>query len=73
MGSGGQALEFCLDSTMVVVMKIINKLKFEMRHRIKVLKIEELYFEKSKEVFHDSIVETIAFTAHTLPDTLFVK
>ena len=57
----------------VVIVKIFDELLFEVFHRIKFLQIEQFTFEQAKEVFYYSIVQTITFPAHALPDTFLMK
>ena len=68
MKSRRQALKLCLDTAVVVIVKIFDELLFEVFHRIKFLQIEQFTFEQTKEVFYHSIVQTITFPAHALPD-----
>ena len=39
---------------------------------VKVLEIKKLRFEQTEEILHHSIVQTVAFTAHALPDTFSI-
>ena len=72
MKSRRQALKLCLDTAVVVIVKIFDELLFEVFHRIKFLQIEQFTFEQTKEVFYHSIVQTITFPAHALPYGLSV-
>ena len=66
-----QALKLCLNAAVVVVIKIFHEFLFEVIHGIKFLQIEQFAFEQTEEVFHNSIVRTVTFPAHTLSDSLF--
>ena len=68
-----QALQFCLDAVVVVVIQICNKLLFEVLHGTEFLQIQQLTFEQPEEVFYYSIVQTVSFSAHALPDALFAE
>ena len=68
-----QALQFCLDAVVVVVIQIYNKLLFEVLHGTEFLQIQQLTFEQPEEVFYYSIVQTVSFSAHALPDALFAE
>ena len=63
-----QALQFCLDPAVVVVIQICNEFLFEVLHGLKFLQIQQFALEQSKEIFYHSIVQTIPFSAHALPD-----
>ena len=73
MKSRRQALKLCLDTAVVVIVKIFDELLFEVFHRIKFLQIEQFAFEQTKEVFYHSIVQTITFPAHALPYAFLAK
>ena len=73
MKSRRQALKLCLDTAVVVIVKIFDELLFEVFHRIKFLQIEQFAFEQTKEVFYHSIVQTITFPAHALPHAFLTK
>lgn len=68
-----QALQLCLDAAVVVVVKIIKEFPLEVLHRLKFLQVKELTFEQAKEIFNDSVIQTVAFPAHTLLDTSFFE
>ena len=68
MKSRRQALQLCLDAAVVVVIQIFNELPFEVLHGFKLLQIKEFTLEQAKKVFHDSIVQTVTFPTHALPD-----
>lgn len=51
-----QALKFCLDAEVVVIIQINNGISFEVLYRIEFLQIKKFTFEQGKEVFHDNIV-----------------
>ena len=57
-----QALKFCLDAEVVVIIQINNGISFEVLYRIEFLQIKKFTFEQGKEVFHDSIVVIILKT-----------
>ena len=44
-----------------------------MFHRFKLLQIQQLTFKQPEKVFNDRIIQTVAFTAHALPDILFLE
>ena len=44
-----------------------------MLHGTEFLQIQWFTFEQPEEVFYHSIVQTVSFSAHTLPDALFVE
>ena len=73
MKSRRQALKLCLDTAVVIIVKIFDELLFEVFHRIKFLQIEQFAFEQTKEVFYHSIVQTITFPAHALPYAFLTK
>lgn len=54
----------------VVVVQIFNEFLFELFHGRELLQIEQFAFEQAKEVFSYSIVQTVAFATHTLPNAL---
>ncbi len=68
-----QALKLCLDAMVVVIIQIVNKFSFKMFHRFKLLQIQQRTFKQSEKVINDRIVQTVAFTAHGLPDILFLE
>ena len=68
-----QALQFCLDAVVVVVIQICNKLLFEVLHGTEFLQIQQFTFEQPEEVFYHRIVQTVSFPAHALPDALFAE
>ena len=68
-----QALQFCLDPAVVVVIQICNEFLFEVLHGLKFLQIQQFALEQSKEIFYHSIVQAVPLAAHALPDTLFPK
>ena len=68
MKSRRQALWYCLDTAVVVVIQIFHKFLLEVLHRIEFLQIEQFAFEQTDEVFRDSIVQTVSFPAHALPN-----
>ena len=51
-----QALKFCLDAEVVVIIQINNGISFKVLHRIEFLQIKKFTFEQGKEIFHDNIV-----------------
>ena len=66
-----QALQLCLDSAVVVVIQIVDQLLLEVLHGLKILQIQQLTFEQSKEILNHSIVQTVALAAHALSDSKF--
>ena len=57
-----QALQFCLDPAVVVVIQICNEFLLEVFHGLKFLQIQQLAFENSKEVFNYSIIQTVSLS-----------
>ena len=51
-------------------MKIVDEFSLEVVNGIEGLQIEQFRFEQAKEIFHNSIVQTVAFTAHALADVV---
>ncbi len=45
-------------------------LSLEVLHRLEVLQVEKFRFEDAEEIFYDSIVQTVPFTAYALLDAL---
>lgn len=56
MKSRRQALKLCLNTAVVVVIKIFNEFLLEVFHRLELLQIEQFTFEQTEEVFYHSIV-----------------
>ena len=65
-----QALQFCLDSSVIVVVQIVNKFLFEVLHGLELLQIKQLAFKQAEKVFSYRVVQTVSFPAHALPDSL---
>ena len=65
-----QALKLCLNTAVVVVIQVSNQFNFEVFQRIEFLQIQQLTLQQAKEVFHDSIIQTVTFAAHALPDAI---
>ena len=63
-----QALQFCLDPAVVVVIQIFNEFQFEVFHGTELLQIQQFTFEQPKEIFYHCVVQTISLSAHALPD-----
>ena len=63
-----QALQFCLDPAVVVVIQICNEFLFEVFHGLKFLQVQQFALEQPKEVFYHSIIQRISLSAHALPD-----
>ena len=57
----------------VVVIQIFNELLFEVIHRLELLQIQKFTFKQAKEVFYYSIVQTVTFPAHALPDAFLLE
>lgn len=57
-----QALKFCLDAEVVVIIQINDGISFEVLYRIEFLQIKKFTFEQGKEIFHDNIVVIILKT-----------
>ena len=73
MKSRRQALKLCLDTVVVVIVKIFDELLFEVFHRFKLLQIKEFTLEQTEEVFYYSVVQTVTLSAHTLSDAFLTK
>ena len=73
MTSRRQALKLCLDTVVVVVIEIFNELLFEVLHRLEFLQIQKFTFKQAEEVFYYSIVQTVTFPAHALPDAFLLE
>ena len=63
-----QALQFCLDPAVVVVIQICNEFLLEVFHGLKFLQVQQFALEQPKEIFYHSIVQTVPFPAHALLD-----
>ena len=59
MKSRRQALSLCLDSAVIVVIKIFNEFPLKVFYGFKVLQIKQFTFERSKEAFYHSVVQTV--------------
>ena len=46
-----QALQFCLDAAVVVVIQICNEFQFEVFHGAELLQIQQFTFEQPEEIF----------------------
>ena len=68
-----QALQFCLDPAVVVVIQICNEFLLEVLHGTELLQIQQLTFEQPEEIFYHSIVQTVPFPAHALSDALLAE
>ena len=64
-----QALQFCLDPAVVVVIQICNEFQFEVFHGLKFLQVQQFALEQPEEVFYHRIVQTVSLAAHTLANT----
>ena len=73
MNRGRQALQFCLDSAVVVVIQIFNEFLFEMFHGLIFLQIQQLTFEQPEEILYHRIVQTVPLAAHALPDAFLAE
>ena len=51
-----QALQFCLDPAVVVVIQIFDQFQFEVFHGAKLLQIQQLTFEQPEEIFYHGVV-----------------
>ena len=58
-----QALSFCLDPAIVVVIQIFNQFPFEVFHGLELLQIQQFTLKQTKEILYHSIVQTVAFPA----------
>ena len=63
-----QALQFCLDPAVVVVIQICNEFLLKVFHGLKFLQVQQFALERPKEIFYHSIVQTVPFPAHALLD-----
>ena len=63
-----QALQFCLDPAVVVVIQICNEFQLEVFHGLKFLQVQQFALEQPKEIFYHRIVQTVPFPAHALLD-----
>ncbi len=61
-----QALKLCLYAAVIVVIEILNQLRLELPHRLRLLQIQQLIFEQAEEIFNHGIVQTVAPSAHAL-------
>ena len=73
MNSRRQALKLCLDTTVVVVIQIVNQFLFEVCHRIEILEIEQLALQQTEEIFYYGIIQTVTLSAHALNDTVILQ
>ena len=64
-----QALQFCLDPAVVVVIQIFDQFLLEVLHGLELLQIQQLTFEQPEEIFYHSIVQTVSLAAHALANT----
>ena len=55
-----QVLQLCLDTAVVVVIKIYQEFLHEVFHRIELMEIKQFTFEQPKEIFDHSIVQTVS-------------
>ncbi len=58
-----QALSFCLNPAIVVVIQIFNQFPFEVFHGLELLQIQQFTLKQTKEILYHSIVQTVAFPA----------
>ena len=68
-----QALWFCLDPAIVVVVRILNELLLEVFHGAELLQIQQLTFEQPEEIFYHSIIQTVSLVAHALANTFLLE
>ena len=68
-----QALQFCLDPAVVVVIHVFNQFLLEVLHGLKLLQIQQLTFEQPEEIFYHGVVQAVPLAAHALPDTLLAE
>ncbi len=68
-----QALRFCLDPAVVVVIQIFNEFQFEVFLGTELLQIQQFTFEQPKEIFYHCVVQTAPLAAHALPDALLAE
>ena len=57
----------------MVVINIVDKLRFEVLKRIKFLQVEQFTLEMSKEILHNRVVVAVALSAHALFDPFFFQ
>ena len=70
VNSRRQALKLCLDAMVVVVIQVGDEFFLEVFYGVECLEIEQFALEQSEEIFHHGIIQTIAFSAHALNDTV---
>ena len=68
-----QALKLCLDTAVIVVVKIVNQLGFELFKGLKFLQIQQLTFQQPKEILNHRIVQTVTLAAHTLLNAFLLQ
>ena len=68
-----QALKFCLNSAVVVVIEIGDEFSLEVANRFKILKIEQFTLEMAKEILHDCVIQTVGLSAHALANTFLFE
>ena len=56
---GRQALPFCLDPVVAVVIQIFNEVQFEVFHEAELLQIQQFTFEQPEGIFYHSIVQAV--------------
>ena len=66
-----QALKFCLDAEVVVIIQINNEISFEVLHRVEFLQIKKFALEQTEEVFYDGMIQTVLFRLMLCRTTFF--
>ena len=64
--SGRQALKLCFYAAVIIVVEVLDQLRLEVLHRLKLLQIQQLTFEQAEEIFNHGIVQTVSPSTHAL-------
>lgn len=54
----------------IIVVAIVDELRLEVIDGIERLQVEQFRFEQAEEILNNSVVQTVALTAHTLADVV---
>ena len=65
-----QALWLCLDSSVIVIARIVNEFLFDVLHGLELLQIKQLALKQAEKVFCHRIAQTVSFPALALPEVL---
>lgn len=68
MKKGADLTKSIVKSAPKALIQIFNKLLLKVYHGMKFLRIQQLAFDKPKEVFYHGVVQTVSFAAHALPE-----